>query len=140
MCHQIRTEFLSGIGLLDLVEMHSQHFGVRDAIKDPDADVFSTPKGRRGALPARKQRARHAATRTCPNWLVVARWKSLRRHDSDIPGLEQETAASVLHVLLEDDGTVFLDRDCWHGSSCSTGPHFRSSRFLAWIFVHALET
>ena len=40
-CHQIRTDFLPGIGLLDLVEMHSWHFAARDATKDAYAADFA---------------------------------------------------------------------------------------------------
>ena len=38
--------------------------------------------------------------------------ESPRRHDPDIPGLEEEAATDLLHVLLEDDGAVFPVRDC----------------------------
>ena len=68
----------------------------------------------RAALPVRCQRARHTATRTRRSWLVVVRWESPRRHDPDIPGLEQETATNIVHVLLKDDGAVFPVHDCLH--------------------------
>ena len=115
----------SGMGLLDLVKMHSWHVAARNATNDAYSADFATPIDSK--------------------LLFQCDLQGERRCHADLPIVARGVARSptnVPHGLLEDDGAVFLVRDCmrdgllrldswpsraqiisallafWHGSSC----------------------
>ena len=100
MCQQIRKDFLSGMGVLNLMEMHSWHF--TSSTCGELLFQCATPKS---TTRCHANLSKHAPGGTL---------QSPQRHCPDIPGLGQVAATSVLHALLEVDEAVFLVRDCLH--------------------------
>ena len=51
-CHQVRTDSVSGMGFLDLVEVHSWHFAARDATQNGHAADSSPLRGTASCSPS----------------------------------------------------------------------------------------
>ena len=124
MCHRIRADVLSGVGLLDLVRTHSWHFAARDATRGAYAADFALQE-----MASCSSSATSRSTTLLRRPVDAGRQESPRRHDPNVFGLEQEAASNVLHVLLEDDGAFFPVSDCLHDgwTSSTEFPAFSST-------------